>query len=134
MSMRKWNCASVDEVMNPVYDFELLGCKVGSENTLLRVKYPNCTSMDGIKVLIVTNEFLRSHGIIRELDPHFTEDGNIVMRFHPCFKIEERYLNKLLGEHVFDIRFMEDIKPSYKQDKHLVYLGTKYRGILVPIQ
>lgn len=48
---------------------------------MLKVKYPHCTTFDGVKILVT-----RKFAILpssKELDPHFFEDGDIVARFIP---------------------------------------------------
>lgn len=53
--------------------------------TVLNVKYPNCTNLEGNKILVVRGsavDILKR----RTLDPHFSKDGFVVARFEPTDK------------------------------------------------
>jgi len=63
------------------HNFKVMGYIHGDVYDILIVHYPDCTTFDGLKILVV------SHGSVdentKELDPHFFEDGNVIARFIP---------------------------------------------------
>ena len=64
------------------YRFKINSITEGTHYDLIQVNYPDCTTFNGDKVLVVKKG---SVGKIKtkELDPHFFEDGNVVARFKP---------------------------------------------------
>lgn len=67
---------------NP-YRFTILGYEQYGRYLLAEIKYLDCTTFDGRKLIIfkdLTPLFLELETYI---DPHFFEDGNIVARFIP---------------------------------------------------
>lgn len=63
-------------------NYEVLEVVPQGNYLVLKVKYPNCTNLEGIKIMVVRDHLV---GLIKrkKLDPHFTEDGYVVARFAP---------------------------------------------------
>jgi len=63
---------------NP-YNFKILS-NLGSNNNLhlLKVHYPDCTTFDGVKIILIKGSLPS-----KKLDPHFLEDNDIIARFRP---------------------------------------------------
>lgn len=63
------------------FRFDILQIEAGENWDIVLVEYPDCTTFDGQKLLLVV------HGTItkdmNELDPHFFEDSVIFARFKP---------------------------------------------------
>ena len=61
----------------------LLICTAG-EYTLLKVRYPNCTNFEGIKVMLYNKPMTAFSGM-PPLDPHFCDNGCLspIARFEP---------------------------------------------------
>jgi len=76
-----------DTTPNPnKYRFTVLRVVRGLNNLVfLEVRYPECTTFSGIKYLVLDCPVL-DWGNLKELDPHFLEDGNIVARFVPTLE------------------------------------------------
>ena len=67
------------------YNFEIKKelCKTNNHYLLL-VNYPDCTTFNGDKLIIIKGELPD-----KELDPHFFENGNVIARFKPDKEGEE---------------------------------------------
>jgi len=63
------------------YRFAIRSIVFGERYDLVQVHYPDCTTFNGIKVLVVKKDSITSK--TKEIDPHFFENGNIVARFAP---------------------------------------------------
>jgi len=64
------------------FNFEILKCIYSIDNyKLILVHYPDCTTFNGEKLMIIK-------GLVNpnELDPHFLEDGKVIARFRPDFE------------------------------------------------
>ena len=64
------------------YNFKILDVlsKIG-DLVLLRVHYPDCTTFDGVKIIIIECDYFDVNMDI--LDPHFLDDNNVLARFRP---------------------------------------------------
>lgn len=65
--------------------FKILRIREGNGKTLLMVNYPNCINFHGSKILLVDAPLSIIKGL-KELDPHFLEEGSkapILARFRP---------------------------------------------------
>lgn len=63
-------------------NFEILECEQVSDYMVLKVKYPNCTNAEGIKIMVVKGtplDLLRR----KTLDPHFGHPRSPIARFEP---------------------------------------------------
>jgi hypothetical protein len=49
---------------------------------VLVVYYPDCTTFEGMKVL-VTDGCVADYKVAKSLDPHFFEKGDVIARFKP---------------------------------------------------
>jgi hypothetical protein len=64
-------------------DFEILWVLETDDYLLAKVRYPQCTTFDGEKLLLfkgLRTEWLYS---LKVLDPHFYSESNLVARFKP---------------------------------------------------
>lgn len=52
-------------------------------NTAIYINYPNCKNYEGDKIIVFRNMSFREIQKLREIDPHFTENGKIFARFAP---------------------------------------------------
>lgn len=74
--------ADVDTTPNPnKYNFKILEIVEGEVFDIVRVRYPNCTTFEGVKILVVYAGSIAKD--CTELDPHFFKDGPVVARFAP---------------------------------------------------
>lgn len=48
-----------------------------------RIKYPDCTNYEGMKIVVFKDTPLSQLYKMAEIDPHFSESSNIVARFAP---------------------------------------------------
>lgn len=68
---------------NPKPDqFRIVRIESRGDTHLMEVKYTNCTNYEGVKYMIVTLPPLELVNL-RRLDPHFSKNGNIKVRFEP---------------------------------------------------
>lgn len=51
--------------------------------TIVEVTYPDATSYEGKKILVFKGDMRITLYSMKELDPHFMKDGNLVARFAP---------------------------------------------------
>jgi hypothetical protein len=63
------------------YRFQILDIIEGTKYDLVKVHYPDCTTFNGIKLLLVHHNTVQTD--IKVLDPHFLEDNKIIARFKP---------------------------------------------------
>jgi len=63
---------------NP-HRFRIVSSKRIGAFHLARIRYPDCTSHEGMKLLVLN----RDPHAMAVIDPHFTEDGYVVARFAP---------------------------------------------------
>ena len=64
--------------------FEITGHTVNGEYVILEVVYPNCTNYEGKKLLVFKGHTVKSLLLLKEMDPHFLEDGfSCIARFAP---------------------------------------------------
>ena len=63
------------------HNFRVKGYIYGDVYDLLIVNYPDCTTFDGVKLLLVNAGSVDKD--TKELDPHFLEDGDVKARFEP---------------------------------------------------
>lgn len=56
---------------------------VNPKRLLVKVRYPHCTTFEGIKLLLTIGRTERQLRALRRLDPHFVAEGFIVARFEP---------------------------------------------------
>jgi hypothetical protein len=66
------------------YRFAVKYIMYGKRFDLVKVHYPDCNTFDGMKLLVVKKDSVSPK--MKELDPHFFEDGFIVARFVPTQK------------------------------------------------
>ncbi len=51
---------------------------------LVKIKYPNCTNYEGVKILIFkTRRYLEECIRNNDLDPHFFPESELICRVHP---------------------------------------------------
>lgn len=60
--------------------FNVLALKEFSNCHILVVHYPNCTNYEGRKVLLIAGPYDPN---LTFLDPHFTDDSQLLARFRP---------------------------------------------------
>lgn len=51
------------------------------DNLIILAKYPGCTTFNGDKILVLRETHIGDY--VKELDPHFSEDGRVIARFIP---------------------------------------------------
>ena len=78
--------SSKDEVTLPnpnKFNFKILHIIHGKNKLVfLKVYYPDCTTYDGIKYVVVDSTNIDWNNF-NELDPHFVEGNNVIARFVP---------------------------------------------------
>lgn len=75
---------NLDKLPNPdPKNYEVLDYVEYSKYLLLKVRYPDCTNYEGVKILVF--EGLKYKDIVNKncLDPHFCESSKLVARFAP---------------------------------------------------
>jgi len=68
----------VDGVNAPNPDplnYEILKSKQIGKNVVIKVRYPNCTNYEDIKILLYRNVTMVKISSMDLLDPHFSENG-----------------------------------------------------------
>lgn len=76
------SCESTTKPPNPnKHNFKVMGYIRGDVYDILIVNYPDCTTFDGLKLLVVRTGTVDEN--TKELDPHFLEDGKVIARFIP---------------------------------------------------
>lgn len=64
------------------YNFTIESFHEAGEYLVLKLNYPHCTTFNGDKVVVLDNYCTYQEiSNLEELDPHFLEDNNVVMRF-----------------------------------------------------
>lgn len=65
---------------NP-HRFRIEESEIVNGNTIMLVRYPDCTTFDGLKLLLLKGK----HLLFNKLDPHFLDDINhpVIARFIP---------------------------------------------------
>lgn len=75
--------ASTDTAPNPnPFRFEIFSGADYDNCCLLVVKYPDCTTFEGMKVLVLDG-CVANYKDAKSLDPHFFENGDVIARFKP---------------------------------------------------
>lgn len=65
------------------FRFEILSTiEIVGDLVLIEVRYPDCTTFGGIKILLLESKHYDPKKI-DVLDPHFLENNNVVARFKP---------------------------------------------------
>jgi len=65
-------------------NFAIEDVEVFGDCLLVRVKYPDCTNYEGVKIMLFHGVPLIELNAVKELDPHFCEDGiSPIARFEP---------------------------------------------------
>jgi hypothetical protein len=84
----RWSCSPMTEAVNFLDSspnpnprrFEILDTEYHNGNTILLVHYPDCTTFEGQKLLLLKGV----HALFTELDPHFLDDDHpVIARFIP---------------------------------------------------
>lgn len=74
--------AAQDTAPNPnPYRFKIIEHEVRNGNTIITAYYPDCTTFDGRKLMVLRGTFQWEY--IKVLDPHFLENHPVVARFLP---------------------------------------------------
>lgn len=74
--------AAIDYGVNPnPYDFKVIWAEVHNGHTVMMVNYPNCTTFNGDKLLLLRGIWPIT---MRKLDPHFLDTTHpVIARFLP---------------------------------------------------
>lgn len=74
--------AKIDTGVNPnPYNFRIVWASVVNGHTIMKVNYPNCTTYNGDKLLLLRGIWPIT---MHKLDPHFFEgDHPVIARFEP---------------------------------------------------
>lgn len=67
---------------NP-HRFQIRWIKEYADVTVAQVYYPDCTTFDGEKILVFAGRCAARVRALKKLDPHFTEDSEIIARVRP---------------------------------------------------
>lgn len=64
------------------YNYEVVDVYQSGDYLCLKVKYPNCTNAEGVKIMVIKESLL---GLIKRksLDPHFGANDAPIARFEP---------------------------------------------------
>ncbi len=85
-SMRSacYSCNS-DKLPNPdPKKFEILEVGLNNDFTIVRVKYPDCTNYEGVKILVYKGHVIKEIMAAKEIDPHFCDKHlSPIARFAP---------------------------------------------------
>ena len=66
-----------------VSDFTIARTQVIGEFCIAEVRYPNCLNYEGRKILVFEDCNREEILSLKTIDPHFTNDTNLIARFKP---------------------------------------------------
>ena len=63
------------------FRFKIVGIRYGVDFDVVQVHYPDCTTFEGMKLLLTEKGF--ASALMTDLDPHLLENHGVVARFRP---------------------------------------------------
>ncbi len=65
-------------------NFEILVIQQVGRHAVVKIRYPDCTNFDGIKICLFLNTDISGMWVRKEIDPHFADNANAPFaRFRP---------------------------------------------------
>ena len=80
---KKYTCSTQPVAPNPI-NFEILELVQVRHHVVAKIKYPDCTNYEGIKICLFLFTTTKEISNLKEIDPHFsTELSSPFARFKP---------------------------------------------------
>jgi hypothetical protein len=79
-----WQYTTVTKTKDPdPFNFSVRKADTIGDLTVLMVNYPDATTYEGNKIIVLRKLTMLEAMNLKSLDPHFYEDGKVVARFEP---------------------------------------------------
>jgi hypothetical protein len=82
-------------------NYKILDLGTNGKYTFARIRYYNCTTYSGIKLLVFEGNSMKKLLNAEEIDPHFFPESDLIARFAPSHAVKMRELFNFMPDNTF---------------------------------